>query len=138
MSNHPNRSRISVDLGANWRLYTNLLPQRSKALGTVTRGEIDTGALVWLEAAGIYVQINAGSMRSLPQHKVQKAVDEARAGKRGGPGRGGGRTAADGAVNLERKQVSLDPQTIAVLSELGDGQLSLGIRKAAAHLHRGD
>ena len=53
---------------------------------------------------------------------------------RGGPGRGGGRKAADGVVGVTRKNVTLDQRSIDTLRALGDGDLSLGIRRAAAML----
>lgn len=127
---HSNRGRVTVDLGGNWRLYTNTIPEGSKALGVIDRGH-DKGALILIEATGIYIQGNAGVARSLPQSKVQAAIDAARAGTHGGAGRGQGRVAVDGAINLARKQVRLDPETIDTLTALGGGNLSLGIRKAA-------
>jgi len=55
---------------------------------------------------------------------------------RGGPGRGGGRKTADGAGPVYRKNVTLDQRSIDTLRALGDGDLSLGIRRAAALLIR--
>ena len=40
----------------------------------------------------------------------------------------------DGASPLDRKQVRIDPATEAVLSKIGGGNLSLGIREAARRL----
>lgn len=74
---HNNRGRLTVDLGGKWRLYTNTLPIGSKPLGTVTRGIGDAGALVLIEATGLYVQCNAGSLRSLDQAKVMAAIASA-------------------------------------------------------------
>lgn len=51
---------------------------------------------------------------------------------RGGAGRGQGRKAVDGAGPIERKTVTLDADTITTLRTLGDGDLSVGIRRAAA------
>jgi hypothetical protein len=127
---HVNRGRITVDLGGNWRLYTNTIPNGSKALGIVDRGH-DNGALVLIESTGLYVQVNAGVVRNLPQSKVVAAVEAARAGTRGGAGRGQGLTAEDGAANLARKQVMLDPESVEILTDIGSGNLSLGIRRAA-------
>lgn len=50
---------------------------------------------------------------------------------RGGPGRGQGVKSADGATGLRRVNVSLDEASIEALRALGDGELSLGIRRAA-------
>lgn len=55
----------------------------------------------------------------------------------GGPDRNAGRKAADGAA-VKRHLVTLDAQTVERLKapDLGDGQLSIGIRRAAASLPR--
>ncbi|RKP44753.1 hypothetical protein D7S86_27430 [Pararobbsia silviterrae] len=50
---------------------------------------------------------------------------------RGGAGRGQGRKAIDAAGKLHRKSVTLDEQSIATLRAFGDGDLSVGIRRAA-------
>jgi len=71
---HTNRGRLTVDSNGNWRLYTNTIPANGRAIGTVTRGIGDTGALVLIETTGIYVQVNAGALRSLPQGKVLAAL----------------------------------------------------------------
>jgi len=130
---HTNRGRLTVDLGGKWRLYTNTIPAHSRALGTITRDTGDTGALVLIEATGIYVQINAGCLRSLPQGKVTEALAEVRTGQ-GGAGRGQGIKAADGAANLKRTNITIDPASADTLRAFGDGDLSLGIRRAAAHI----
>jgi hypothetical protein len=61
------------------KLYIGLhrLPEGSELIGTVTRGSHDSGALVRL-ATGIYVQYNAGMIRSLPMLEagtLQPTVD---------------------------------------------------------------
>lgn len=71
---HNNRGRLTVRIDGNWRLYTNTIPVNSRVLGTVTRSAGDTGALVLIEATGIYIQVNAGVARSLPQQKVVAAL----------------------------------------------------------------
>ena len=40
----------------------------------------------------------------------------------------------DGVSPLDRKQVRLDPESEAILSKIGGGNLSLGIREAARRL----
>lgn len=50
---------------------------------------------------------------------------------RGGAGRGQGRKPADGVCAVERKNVTLDAESIDTLRAYGDGDLSLGIRRAA-------
>ena len=130
---HNNRGRLAVDLGGKWRLYTNTLPANSRALGTVTSEGYDTGALVLIEATGLYVQVNAGSIRSLPKSKVAAALAEVRTGS-GGPGRGQGIKAADGATGLKRTNITIDAASAETLRAFGDGDLSLGIRRAANHI----
>jgi len=130
---HNNRGRLTVALGGAWRLYSNTIPAGSRALGTITRDIGDTGALVQIEATGIYVKVNAGVVRTLPQAKIAAAVETARAGAHGGPGRGQGIKAADGATGLKRVNVSLDEASIAAAKALGDGEVSLGIRRALSH-----
>lgn len=52
---------------------------------------------------------------------------------------GAGVKASDGAKKLDRKQVRIDQVSEAILSKIGDGNLSLGIREAARRLsERGD
>ena len=132
MCGHDNRGRYTVVLGGNWRLYTNSAPAGCTMLGTITRGETETGALALTEA-GIYNIINARVFRSLDQRKVVAALADARA-THGGPGRGQGLKAADGATGLKRTNITIDDDSKAALRAFGDGDLSLGIRRAAAHL----
>ena len=40
----------------------------------------------------------------------------------------------DGVSPLDRKQIRIDPESEAILSKVGDGNLSLGIREAARRL----
>lgn len=47
---------------------------------------------------------------------------------------GAGVKADDGCTNLVRKQVMTDPETDAILSKIGKGNLSLGMREAARRL----
>lgn len=79
---HATRGRLAVDLGGNWRLYTNMIPENSTALGTVTRNGIDTGALVHINATGVYVQVNAGVARNLNGRKVEAAIGITRMDKK--------------------------------------------------------
>ena len=51
----------------------------------------------------------------------------------GGPGRGGGRKARDGA-STARVQASLDADTVAHAAELGGGDVSLGLREMSRRL----
>lgn len=73
---HSNRGRLSVDLGGSWRIYTITLPAGSSAVGAVTR-DGDAGALARIDATGLYVQVNAGVIRTLDQRKVRAAMEAA-------------------------------------------------------------
>ena len=74
---HTNRGRLTVDVNGKWRLYTNTIPKGSVVIGTVERSDIgDKGALVRIEATSLYVQVNAGAVRSLPQGKVKAALKQ--------------------------------------------------------------
>jgi hypothetical protein len=132
---HNNRGRLTVDLGGKWRLYTNTIPANSRAIGTITRDVGDTGALVLIDATGLYVQVNAGCLRTLPQAKVIAGLAEVRTGQ-GGAGRGQGVKAADGATGLKRTNITIDQASADTLRAYGDGDLSLGIRRAAAHIKK--
>lgn len=76
---HTNRGRLAVDINGNWRIYTNTAPAGCTMLGTVKRGETETGALVQTEA-GIYSMLNARVYKSLDQNKIAAAIAAARAG----------------------------------------------------------
>jgi hypothetical protein len=73
---HNNRGRLTVDSNGNWRLYSHAL-QGFDALGTIRRGDFDVGALMRNQATGIYVQANAGAIRSLDQRKIKVALGDA-------------------------------------------------------------
>lgn len=128
--NHNNRGRLTVNLGEVWRRYSNTIPAGSRALGVVARygDESDKGVLI-LTAAGIYSQCNAGELRSLPQSKVIAALAGASPG-RGGAREGAGVRAADGVTGVQRYNVTLDAGSEVRARELGDGDRSLGIRRA--------
>ena len=116
---HTNRGRLTVDTNGNWRLYTNTLPTNSTPLGTVTRDEFDTGALVRIDSTGLYVQVNAGAMRSLDGRRVAAAL-----GTAGRPSEMSGG---------KRVNTYLDAESIAIATRLGNGNVSDGIRKALKH-----
>lgn len=109
-------SKITVDTAGNWKLYTNTLPANSTAIGTVTRDDFDTGALVRIEATGAYVQVNAGAIRNLDGRKVAAAL-----------GMAGRPSEMEGG---KRVNVYLDAESLAIAAKLGNGNVSDGIRKA--------
>ena len=114
--NHSNRCRITVDVSGNWRLYTNTIPANSTPIGTVTRDESDTGALIRIEATGLYAQVNAGAIRNLDGRKVAAAL--------GAAGRPSEMTGG------KKVNTYLDAESIVIASRLGNGNVSEGIRKA--------
>lgn len=65
---HAARARLTVTPGGPWRLYTRICPPGWEMLGTVQRG-MSIGAL-GVSDAGLYAQINAGSVQVLDQRKV--------------------------------------------------------------------
>lgn len=65
--------RIAVTLGAGWQLYQPTPMPGMQMLGTITRPTCEVGALA-RTGAGILVQINAGSVRTLDQRKAEAAV----------------------------------------------------------------
>lgn len=113
---HENRGRLTVNTDGNWRIYTNTLPANSTPLGTVTRDESDTGALVRIETTGAYVQVNASVMRSLDGRKVAAAL-----GTAGRPSEMSGG---------KKVNTYLDAESVAIATRLGNGNVSEGIRKA--------
>ena len=117
---HDNRGRLTVNTNGNWRLYSNTLPTGAEALGTVTQGAGDTGALIRYTATGAYAQLNAGAIKSLSQHKVQAALEPA------------GRGRPDTMDGGRRVQVYLDAPSLATADRMGDGNMSAGIRAALA------
>jgi hypothetical protein len=71
-------------------------------------------------AASVVRQATGGNRSAEPEKKTRAP--------------GAGVKADDGASPLERKQVRIDPETERILSLVGDGNLSLGIREAARRL----
>ena len=75
---HNNRGRLTVKLGGPWRLYIQTIPVGCQVIGTVSRdGGTETGALLQT-GIGAYVLAIGGVIQSLPQSKVQGAIDAAR------------------------------------------------------------
>ncbi len=66
---------ITVTTSGNWKIYWGVmpLPTDAEALGVVRRDVGDSGALIRL-ASGVYVQGNAGSIRTLPQREIEDAL----------------------------------------------------------------
>lgn len=113
---HDNRSRITIEQPGKPRLYQATALPGWEMAGTVTRGDSDVGALVRNLATGNYAQANAGVIRTLDQRKVRAALDPAAKKLEGG----------------KRVNVYLDDASLARAAELGDGNVSEGIRIALA------
>lgn len=62
-----NRGRYTIIANGPWRLYTHQ-PKGWEMVGTIQR-QMEIGALA-LSPAGVYAQINAGSIKSLDKRKV--------------------------------------------------------------------
>ena len=76
---HTNRGRLSVNLAGPWRWYIQTIPVGCQVLGTVSRNGsmCEIGALLQT-GIGAYVLAIGGVIQSLPQSKVQGAIDAAR------------------------------------------------------------
>lgn len=120
MVNHTNRGRLVVDTSGNWALYAPTLPTGAVALGTVTRTDGDTGALIRFERTGQYAQVNAGAVRTLDGRKVSAAI-----GTHGRP-----------SLGTRRINVTLDDETVEAARALGNGNLSEGLREAVRRIVR--
>ena len=113
---HDNRSRITIEQPGKPRLYQPYDLPGWETVGTVTRGESDTGALVRNRETGNYSQVNAGVLRTLDQRKVLAALGQFSNAKKLNDGR--------------RVSVYLDGQALNRAAALGDGNVSEGIRRA--------
>jgi hypothetical protein len=71
---------MKIDLKGNWKHYQNpeVCHDNWHMLGTVTRGIGDTGALAQGKRTGLYVQINANALRSLPQRTIATMIANAK------------------------------------------------------------
>lgn len=107
---------LTVDPAGPWKRYTQTLPAGSEPIGTVTREDGSTGALVRINRTGAYVQVNNGVIRTLDGRKVAALL-----GLTGRPAEmDGGR----------RVNVYLDVASLDAAAALGDGNISEGIRRA--------
>lgn len=113
--NHDNRSRVTVELGAESPLYADPKLAGWEYVGLATAGQ-DKGALVRNAHTGIYAMAKGGSIRPLDQRKIRAAIDPAAKKLDGG----------------KRVNVYLDEASMARASELGGGNVSEGIRRALA------
>ena len=79
--------------------------------------------------------IEQSADEGLIDHATARGLAVALTG-RGGPGRGQGIRASDGATGLKRTNITIDSESADALRSFGDGDLSLGIRRAAAHIKK--
>ena len=95
----------------------------------------------YIRAVRLIPQADAGGLRQVRREllaivggelgKGWRIAEGTATDGRGGAGRGQGRKPADGVGAVERKNVTLDAESIETLRAYGDGDLSLGIRRAA-------
>jgi hypothetical protein len=71
---------LKVTKSGNWQLYWGYipLPANAEVVGVVQRETLETGALIRL-STGVYVQGNAGAIRSLDQRQVSEALARSKA-----------------------------------------------------------
>lgn len=71
---------LKITKSGKWQLYWGYapLPADAEAIGIVQRETLETGALIRL-ATGVYVQGNAGTIRTLDQRKVKEALERSSA-----------------------------------------------------------
>lgn len=93
---------LKVNKSAAWQIYWGYapLPSGAESLGTVQRETLETGALLRL-STGIYVQGNAGAIRTLPQREVEEAL--ARSAAAATLGQTGGRVTSDAKAAASRE-----------------------------------
>jgi predicted aspartyl protease len=70
-------TRLSVDIGGNWKAYTDAVPKDCAVFGTVTLGASDTGALVQMAGTRNFLKVNAGKAVLLNQRALTAALKSA-------------------------------------------------------------
>jgi len=112
-----NRKRVIIEQPGKPRLYQPADMPGWEFVGTVQRGEGEgAGALVRNQSTGIYAQANAGAIRSLDQRKVLAALG----------------SNASKMDDGKRRNVYMSDRDARYLKELGNGNLSEGIRVAVS------
>lgn len=115
--------------GYTWLDYTDELPKGSTILGIV-ESDKRTGVLIRLDDQ--LAQVAKGRSYKLNQQMAAAALAEAQSGiGRLGRTSGSGRKAVDGVVGTLRVNLSIDKVSHQILTEYGDGNFSLGCRRAA-------
>lgn len=92
---------LKVTKSGNWQLYWGYmpLPANAEVLGTVQSETLESGALIRL-TTGIYVQGNAGSIRTLDQREVREAIERSAAAAT--LGRTGGESTSEAKAEAAR------------------------------------
>ena len=116
-----NRAKITIDPAGKAGLYQPTPIPGYTALGTVTQGD-NTGALYRNDSTGIYVMANAGAIRSLDQRKVLAALG----------------SNASKMDDGKRRNVYMSDRDAEYLREIGNGNLSEGIRAAIDYRRKAD
>lgn len=126
MPNHPNRgpkgpfnprARLTINTDGDWHRYNYFIPEYCTPLGTVSVGDV-SGILVH-QRDGLYCMIHADGCAKLDQRKAKAAL---------GISNNAGRTAE--LTEGRRVNVYLDADSLERASELGNGNVSEGIRIA--------
>jgi hypothetical protein len=112
---HFNRSRLTIDINGDWSAFCTIIPDDNlEALGTVTYNGL-TGALFHDRVSHQYLLVKDNVTCNLDGRKVAAAL-----GKLGRP-----ISIKDGRAYY----VYLDQETVEKALQLGEGNLSAGIRK---------
>lgn len=82
MKGSTEQMKYEIDLNGPWKLYCPVVPDGFMVHGTIRRGPLDTGALFQNEKTGVFVQGNAGVLRSLNSREAIIAMSQAGAWKR--------------------------------------------------------
>lgn len=121
-TNTPNQ-RVAIDAFAEMINRTNLDGQKLAAVLSLNNKQL---AFHWFDRLPGDTDYWRGRIDEIDLNGTKNT--------HGGPGRGQGIKAADGATGLKRTNISIDPASAEILRGLGDGDLSLGIRRAAANI----
>lgn len=121
-----------VDLSNNGKQYSKSIPIGCNFIGSVSddKGH-NSGALVYNKITGLYHQLNRGILVSLDQNDVAIAIAKAMNEQS---------TTDIPMLNSVKKlrSVNLDDETMTIMRNYGHGNVSLGIRRAAELIKKGN
>lgn len=125
---------VDIDFSGDWRQH---VPKSSvlrgvRSIGVLTLEGGRRAALMRAEG-GRYVLWQEGVEIDLAdrQEEIERFLQERRRGHRGGLGRGQGRKSRDGCSYTKATCLLLTREEVEQLVRLGDGDLSLGVRRIA-------